>query len=102
MVHPLMVKPLEMAAVVRQDSTAKGVSAGQQVGIGRCLPAVFLRGQHVMTKPAQLLDHRLREVLVGVQLQPGSLHKSFFALLVLLDGVADFFRVGGGVRPGGF
>jgi len=101
MVGTLSVQSLEMPAIVRQNRPAQSVSADQDIGIGRCLPTIFLRRQHIMTKPAQFLYHGQREVLVGIQPHPGSLHRPFFAFLVLPDGVLHFFGISGSVLPGG-
>jgi hypothetical protein len=55
--HPLAVQPLEMPAVVCQHGSAKRVRAGQNVRVGSAVLIVLVRGQDVMSKPAQFLDH---------------------------------------------
>jgi hypothetical protein len=99
MVCTLAVQALEMSAVVREDGPPEAMSAGQNVRIGGRLPAVFLCGNHVMTKPTEFLHHREREVFVGVKLHSPSLHKSFFTLFVFSDGLIDFLPVGSGITP---
>jgi hypothetical protein len=54
------------------------------------LLSVFLRGQNIVTQPPQLLHGRQRKVLVRIEQHPWSLHETFFAFLVFLDGTVDF------------
>jgi hypothetical protein len=64
--------------------------------------SVFLRGQHVVPKPAQFFDNGKREILIGVKLHPGSLHDFFFASFVFPDGAINFFHIGRRVLPSCF
>src|SRR5207302_1324548 len=64
-----------------------GIRDFHVTGVQTCALPIFHRGP--------------REVFVGVQEHPRSLHEAFFAGLVLADGLVDFRRVGGGVLPGG-
>jgi hypothetical protein len=78
------------------------VSASQNLRIGLTLISVLLRGQHVVSEPAQFFDYGKREILIGVELHPGSLHDSLFASFVFPDGPINFIHVGRGVLPGCF
>jgi hypothetical protein len=51
---------------------------------------------------AQLFDHGIGEILIGVEQHPQSLHEALLACFVLTDGAVDLLRMDGGVFPGGF
>ena len=65
---PTRVQALKMPAVVGYHSPAKSVGAGQDVGVGCLLAAIFLGGQHVMAKPAQCFNDGIGKVFIGVEL----------------------------------
>src|SRR5262249_38397918 len=82
--------------------SAERMGAGQDVRVGCVAPAVLLGSQHVVAESPQLLDHPEGEILIGVELRPGSLHQSLFALFVLPNSAVNLLLVSVVIPPCGF
>jgi hypothetical protein len=55
--NPLPVQALEVPPIVRENDPPEDASAGQNARVGRPSTSILLYRQHVVPKPAQLLDH---------------------------------------------
>ena len=80
MVWLLLMKTDEVKAIECEHGSILLRGKVQYIPIGQSLVGLtsFLNGQHIVTKPAQLLDDRQWEVLVGIK--PGHQSASFSSI----------------------
>ncbi len=83
-----------VTANCRFDIYIKSIGGGQ--------PSLLPEGGTPGANLAQLLDHGIGEISIGVEEHSRSLHEPLFAFLILPDRAVDLLGMGGGVFPGGF